>query len=375
MIRTIGWKELRELAGFRAENGRAVSLYLDLDPVRRNGLRTRVNSLVDEAVRGPLPGLTHEQRTALDADLERIGSFVEGELDLSGAQGFALFSSRLDNFWHTITLAASVPDELTIGRELHLSPLVPLAGRGNGTLVLLVGREQGQLYRLQGTQLLPVAERFDEQPRRHDQGGWSQANFQRHADELAAEHLRAVAEQLQREVRRLAGEARVVVACGEETWAQFSDMLANDVRPTVVGWTPVEAHVRPAELLGLVAPLLDRSHAEAGSEILARWHDETGRNGRATAGWALTLEAASDGRVSVLLFGEGANRTVWECPLCRRTGIEDGKCPIDGRQLEQRPEGLDVAVRRTLEHGGTALAVHGSDDLDAAGGIGSLLRY
>jgi peptide subunit release factor 1 (eRF1) len=375
MIRIIGWKELRALAGFHAENGNAVSVYLDLEPSRRNGLKTRVHSLVDDADRQPLPQLGHEQRAALQADLERIETFVDGEFDPSGAHGLALFASRLDNLWHTIPLADSVADRLTIGRELHLAPLIRLVGRGNGTLVLLVGREQGQFFRLAATRLVPVADRFDELPRRHDQGGWSQANFQRHADTLAAEHLRAVANQLEHELRRLGSEGRVVVACPEETWAQFSGLLSAEVRAMVIGWTPAEAHVRPGDLLELVGPLLDRSYAEAEHDVLQRWRDEAGRNGRATSGWAQTFEAASDGRVSLLLFRDGVNCSAWECPACGRASLEEGKCPIDGQQLEAHSEGLDVLVRRTLEHGGTAMAIRGRDDLDAGDGIGALLRY
>jgi peptide subunit release factor 1 (eRF1) len=375
MIRTVGWRELRELAAFRAENGYVVSLYLGLDPSRRGDLKTRIHSLLDEGARQPLGGLTHGQRGALKADFERIGAFVEGEADSTGAHGLAVFSSGLDNLWHTIPLAEAVADWLRIGSELHLAPLIPLVGRGNGTLVLLVGREQGQFYRLQGTRLVPVAERFDEQPRRHDQGGRSQANIQRHADALALEHLRAVATELEHEFRRIGGEGRIVVACPEQTWAEFSGVLSHEVRSAVVGWTPAEAHARPAELLELIAPVLERLHADAEADAVARWRDETGRQGRATAGWANTLEAASDGRVSMLLFRDGVNRDAWTCPACGRAGLEDGKCPLDGRRLEASSEGLDLAVRRTLVHGGTALAVRGRDDLDAAGGIGALLRY
>jgi peptide subunit release factor 1 (eRF1) len=374
MIRTVGWKELRELAGFRAENGIAISLYLGLDPARRADVRTRLHSLGDEALRDVPSSLSHDQRAALKADLERTEAFVELEFDTSGARGLAAFSSRLDNLWHTIPLAEAVPDDLRVRAELYLAPLVPLVGRGNGTLVLLVGREQGQFYRLHGTRLVPVAERFDEQPRRHDQGGWSQANLQRHVDTLALEHLRAVAEQLEQEFRRM-GEGRIVVACPEETWAEFAGLLSHEARSAVVGWTPAEAHARPADLLELVAPLLDRSHAEAEAHAIERWQDEAGRNGRATAGWAPTLEAASDGRVSVLLFREGANHDAWHCPACGRASLTDGKCPLDGWRLERCQEGLDLAVRRTLEHGGIALAVRGSDALDAAEGIGAVLRY
>ncbi len=375
MIHTVGWKELRELAAFRSEKGVAVSLYLGLEPSNRNALKTRLHSLRDEAARNVSSDLGHEQRDALRADLERAEGFVEDEFDSSGAQGVALFASRLDNLFHPIALAAPVVDEIRIGSELHLAPLVPLIGRGNGTLVLLVGREQGQFFRLRGTRLVPTAERFDEQPRRHDQGGWSQANLQRHADGLALEHLRAVAAQLEREVQRMGGEGRIVVACPEETWAEFSALLSHDVKALVVGWTPADAHARPAELLGLVAPLLERSHAEAQARTVERWCDESGAHGRATTGWAETLEAASDGRVGTLLFCHGMNRQASRCPSCGRVGLAGGRCPIDGHSMEVYADGLDLAVSRTLQHGGVAIVVPDSPELARAEGIGAILRY
>ncbi len=375
MIHTVGWKELRELAGFRSEKGIAVSLYVGLEPSRRNALKTRLHSLRDEAAKHTPQSLGHERRDALRADLERVEGFVEAEFDSRGAQGVALFASRLDNLFHPIALAAPVNDELRIESELHLSPLIPLVGRGNGTLVLLVGREQGQFFRLRGAQLVPVAERFDEQPRRHDQGGWSQANLQRHADELVLEHLRAVADQLERELQRMGGEGRIVVACSEETWAEFAALLPHDTRAAVVGWTPAEAHSRPSELLELVGPLLERSHAEAQARTVERWRSESGTHGRATAGWADTLEAASDGRVSTLLFRDGVNREAWRCPSCGRVGLGGGRCPIDGHTMEACADGLDLAVSRTLQHGGVAMAVHDGSELEAVEGIGAVLRY
>ena len=52
MARTVTWDELRDLAGFQAEQGVAISVYLDLDPspLRAAGdAQTRLNSLLDEA--------------------------------------------------------------------------------------------------------------------------------------------------------------------------------------------------------------------------------------------------------------------------------------------------------------------------------------
>ena len=109
--------------------------------------------------------------------------------------------------------------------------------------------------------------------------------------------------------------------------------------------------------------------------MLARWREEAGRDGRAAAGWAATLEAASDARIETLLFHEGANRDVWQCPQCARAAAESGACPLDGSSLEQRPEGLDVAVHQTLANGGTVWAVREHQDLAPVEGIGALLRF
>ena len=106
-----------------------------------------------------------------------------------------------------------------------------------------------------------------------------------------------------------------------------------------------------------------------------RWKEEAGRNGRAAAGWGPTLEAASDGRVELLLFQNGTDRPAWECPACGRVASEGGACPLDGTQMEERKEGLDLAVHQTLAHGGTVLALSRRQDLEPVEGIGALLRF
>jgi peptide chain release factor subunit 1 len=377
---TITWDSLRQLAAFRAENGCAISLYLDLDPSDSPTPRdahTRVNSLLDDGLKSDgasRKDLTHDQRQGLKSDFERIGIFFEQEFSREGARGVAVYCSGLDNYWRTLALMDSVSDQIKVGRELYLTPLVPLVGRGEGALVAVVSREQGRLFRLRGGRLEDVADHFDEQPRRHDQGGWSQANYQRHVDSLAQEHLRTVAEDLARHVRRLRSMS-VVVVCAEELRSDFAEALPKEVRQAIVGWTQAEARATPAELLAVVMPVLERRRKDEEAETLARWREEAGRNGRAASGWAGTLEAASDGRVHLLLFQAGVQHEAWQCPECGRLGLEGGRCPLDGTEMEHRNEGLDLAVHQTLAHGGSVWAVQHHHDLEPVEGIGALLRF
>lgn len=247
-------------------------------------------------------------------------------------------------------------------------------GKGDGALVAIVNRERGEVYRLRGGRLHEIVELGEEQPRRHDQGGWSQAGFQRHIDELAAAHVRRVADALNIEVRRLHGPG-VVVFCPEALRKEFEELLTQETHAGLAGWAHAESHATPAQLLELAGPVLAEWRARQETKALARWREEAGRNGRAAAGWEEVLEAASDGRVEVLLFQEGANRDAYQCPQCGRANATNGNCPLDGTRMEPRKEGLDVAVHQTLAHGGTVRAIEHHRDLDPVEGIGALLRY
>jgi peptide chain release factor subunit 1 len=380
MASTVTWDRLRELARFRAQNGCAISLYLDLDPSvtpTPGDAATRVNALIDEVERSEAarrPDLTHEQKQGVRKDVERLRTFFENEFDREGSHGFAVFSANLDNLWRPLALSERVPDVVKVGRSLYLAPLVPLVGRGERALVAVVSRERGDVYRLHASRLEEVAEHFQDQPGRHDQGGWSQARYQRHIEKLVHDHLKDVAETLDRQVREQGGPPLVVVA-SEETRAELEETLSHEVKKAIVGWTSADAHAGPAELLEDVQPLLESQHGDRETEVVERWKEEAGRNARAAAGWGPTLEAASDGRVELLLFQNGTDRPAWECPACGRVASEGGACPLDGTQMEERKDGLDLAVHQTLAHGGTVLALSQRQDLEPFEGIGALLRF
>ena len=380
MADTVTWDLLRELAEFRAARGCALSFYFKLDPSEvptQREIVSRVTSLLDDARRkgeSMRPELSHDELGALRSDVERVRSWFESSFDRSGVHGAAVFAAGLDNVFRPVRLSESVSDLARLGRSFTLTPLVPLVGRADGAIVVAVGRERGSLYRVISGRLLELADLTEEQLNRHDQGGWSQANYQRHVDEHAKEHLKDVAEELARRVRELRA-SDVVVVGADDTRAQFIDLLPAEARTAVIGGAHAEAHAGPTELYDVSAPLLREARLLRERDSLARWREAAATEGRAVAGWDDTLEAASDSRVDVLLLKGGATRMAYQCPGCGRASARAGECPLDGTQLEATPDGADLAVHQTLTHGGSILAIEGSPDLDPVEGIGALLRF
>src|SRR5687768_10395585 len=94
---TVSLDGLRELAAFRAENGCAITLYVDLDPSISPTTRdtsTRVRAMLDAAAKShgaTRTDLAHEVKVGLKSDFERLHAYFEGEFDRDGAHGLAVF--------------------------------------------------------------------------------------------------------------------------------------------------------------------------------------------------------------------------------------------------------------------------------------------
>src|ERR1041385_5968597 len=97
MAATVTWEGLRDLATFRAENGCAISMYLDLDPSEAptpDVVQSRVNALLDEVVRSENANradLTHEQRQGLRDDVDRLREFFDTDFSRDGSRGYAVY--------------------------------------------------------------------------------------------------------------------------------------------------------------------------------------------------------------------------------------------------------------------------------------------
>lgn len=374
------WDQLRELAGFRAEKGWAISLFVGLDPSEvptPPAVETKVNAQLAEAQRlaeEKKGTMSRDQREAVKADLERIRAWFDDGFDRQGVRGLGVFAAGLDNFWATVAVPETVVDEVKISGDLYLAPLARLAGRDGG-LVAFVGRERGHVWQLAGGQLIEIADESTEVQGRHSQGGWSQARYERSVENQVGQHLRDVAATLDGCVRKLRG-TRVVLIGSEDIRSEFEALLSNEVESCVAGWASAEAHADGAQVLAAAKPVLDEWWTGREDEVLERWREEAGKNGRAASGWESTLEAASDGRVDLLLVQDGVDQPAYQCPQCGRAQMSDGSCPLDGTTMEPRDGGLDLALHQTLAHGGTVHVIRGERrDLEPVGGVAALLRF
>ena len=370
--------DVRRLAQIRLDRPVVLSLYLNLDPTEfatPPARATAVRSLLDEADRRvrDLSDLPHSDRMELRANLKRASEVLEGELPTEGAHALAIFSAESADLFETLKLPLPLPNRVAIRRSPLIAPLARLARRERWC-VALVNRRDARIFRGSPDGLYEIERIHDLVFGQHDQGGWSQARFQRGIEKEKDDHLKHTAEALMKHFKRRPFE-RLIVGGPREVAADFESKLHGYLSERLAGRIDVDVeHSSSDEVLEAVQPLFDELEDEREAEAFER----IGEAGRAAIGLEEVLRALNERRVETLVADEQLSVPGTCCPACGWLGpAGESSCPVDETQLEALEDLTEEAVELTIQQSAEILAVRRRRDelAERAGGVAALLRF
>lgn len=362
-----------------------VSLYLDLDPERFATAPARaaqVRSLIDQAARDldeAAEGLDHHDRIGLRNDLQRIDDFLSspsGRAEFQGAHALAVFCSGRDDLFEVVQLRRPVPGRVVIGRTPYVEPLVA-AQQERRWLVALVNR---RLARVLGGPADSLEENgsFEEYVHgQHDQGGWSQARYERSVEKDTDDHLRRVADAVNQRWRSESFH-RAALGGPVEIVPRLEGFLAAEVRANLApGRVEIDlSSVNDDEIRDALTKLVIEDEKQLERDALDRLAAGVGSGGRAVGGPGDTLEALNERRVQTLLLEPGFDRRGARCQSCGLLMLEaDGRCPADDGEIEEVEHLREAAIEAALAQDAEVMIVRHYPDLGPLQGIGALLRF
>ena len=228
-----GVQDARRLVQHRGGH-RVVSLYLDLDPERfatPPARASQISSLIDEAAREVErdDDLRHEERIALREDLQRIRSFLlSPQAPFKGARALAVFCSSRDDLFETVQLTRPLPGRVVVDKTPYVEPMIAVVQQRRW-LVALVNRRSARLLAGSPDTLRERVRVEDNVHGKHDQGGWSQANYERSVEKDVDDHLRNIAGIVNGRWRAERFD-RLALGGPQEIVPRFEELLADDVR-------------------------------------------------------------------------------------------------------------------------------------------------
>ena len=373
---------LRRLAELKPDGCKVLSLYLNLDPsdfATPQARSTAVRSLIDDAQRRvrDADGLEPGQRESLKRDIERVEKYFNGDSGYArGAHGLAIFAASAADLFEVAKLPRPVHSDVVIDDSPYVEPLAEVVRQGDWG-VLLATRRTARILRgsLEGFLEVDVIE--DDVHRWHDQGGWSQARYQRGIQKEAKDHLHHASETLFKRHRRNPFEA-LVIGCPEEISGDLEAELHPYLRERLVGRIEIDVeNASPDQILAAVRPLWEERQRKRERDLLDRMAEGVGKGGRAAVGTADVVAALNEQRVEALLLGGDFEEPGVVCRSCGfiGTGQLEGECPADGGELERREDLRENLVERAITQAADVVNVQFHDDLEMRGHVGALLRF
>ncbi len=342
---------LRRLAELRPERGLVLSVFFNLDPsefATPAARATEVNSVVTAAAHKveEADGLDHEERQALRADVEHVRAVLQGpDIASNATHGIAVFSCGPADLFEVVRLPHPIQSRVLLDDHPCVEPLVR-TGSGERWCVLLVNRRTARIFLGTPDGLEEIDHIEDDVHRQHDQGGWSQARFQRGIEQEKLNHLGHTLDTLFGRFKQQPFD-HLVVGAPDETVAEVEEKLHPYLRARLAGRLGIDVeNSSPVAVQAAAAEVVDRHVAAVEREALDRMHQGIGRGDRGVSGPEAVMDALEQARVEILLLAED----------------------FDAPELDQA---LEKAITQSAE----VLVVRHYDDLVMHGGIGAVLRF
>jgi hypothetical protein len=376
---TITRSRLRRLAQVNPDQGRVLSVFLNLDPSELPTPAARssaITSVMTEAAHRveQADDLSHAEREALKADVRRVREVLAGgDVAANGTRAVAVYACQDEDLLEVVALRHPLGSRVVLDRTPYVEPLVQEGG-AERWCVLLCNRRVARLFTGDGEELEETDRIDDDVHSQHDQGGWSQARYQRGVEKEKDDHLQHAAD-VAFSLYKRRGFDRLLVGAPEELVNELEARLHSYLRKRIVG--RIQCDVENSSL--------DEVRACAGERIveyvrgrereaLDRLTQGVGSGGRGAAGLAGVLGALAEAKVETLLIARGFTAAGF-CDTS--TGIlyaSQEDAPSDGA-LQPVDDIVERAIEKAIEQSAEVIGVRHHDDLGPLGGIGAVLRY
>jgi peptide subunit release factor 1 (eRF1) len=364
------------LAAFEPVGLPVISLYLNMQADEHG--RDRYDSFV----RKELPAraatyLPHSaERDSLEHDIERIGTWLATEVRPS-ANGLAIFAcAGADGFFETVQLEAPIEaHRLYIYNQPHLFHLARVGDEYPRYAAVVLDTHRARVF------VFDLGERVTEKtvdspkPKHHKKGGWSQARYQRHTENIHLQHAKEVVDTLARTVREDRVE-RIVLAGDAVIIPTLREQLPQELTEKVVDVLSLDIRTPEHEILTATLEAIRRQDESEDQDKVQRLLDAYRSGGLGVIGVRDTLEALTRGQVDELLLS-----TVIELRRPEPGEVDasvvpaatsaDGEAAVDPEQIDL----ADELVTRAHATGATVTFIQDASLLDEVGGVGALLRF
>jgi len=356
-------KELEALVAFSGTH-KVLSLYLDtyLAHQSKDAVKLLFRQQIRNLEENPMP-----------SDKKAIERFLDFEYDWQ-SRGLAIFASG-DDLWKTISLPIAVTAQAYLTDKPYVRVLADIMDRFVNYGVALIDKESVRLFSVAWGKIQSETEAFGKELKRHKQGGWAAARYQRREDNLALHNLKQAVEITQVFCQR-ADCTRLMLAGSSDVLSLVKELLPKQMRGRIVGEFVADMDASSQQILEHSLDIAAQVELAEEKKLVSEVVTAVAKGGPGVIGLADALYVLQQGRVHQLLVAEGFRAPGYLCTSCGYVSAERVKCPFCGHaQMVEVPDAVNRAIHKAIETGAEVNIVRQNDELNKAGKIAAVLRY
>jgi peptide chain release factor subunit 1 len=366
---------LRKLAEWSPGPLSVTTIYLSVDGrlfPRRQDFEVHLEELLRSA-RVQAESMPREAIRSVERDAEAVREFIAG-FERGNTRGLAMFSCSGIGLWEEIELSRPVRNRAVVDSHPDLIPLEAVLEVYESFCTVLVDSAKARIYLAELGRIEEQSDLLDDVPGRHDQGGWSQARYQRHVDEHRQRHLKHTGEVLLRLYKRRQFD-HLILAGPQEIVAEFERDLHDYLRKRIRARINLPVTTSATEVLERSLQLEEELEHERERETVDRLKADAAAGRQAVMGLSDTLRALGDNRAATLIVAFDLHVPGHECSNCGRLSEKGGRCETCGAEPHPVRDVVESAVAQAVRQGCRVETVTGETSLQEIDGIGALLRF
>jgi peptide chain release factor subunit 1 len=319
-------------------------------------------------------GVSGDALKEVEEDAQKILNFLRRDFE-GKAKGLAIFSSAKAGLWQVYPLPVAMPDRTVINHSPYVLPMLKIVDESRRFCVVVSDTEKPRLFTVYLGEIVERTDIFDVVPGWHKKGGWSQARFQRHIEDLVNRHLKHVADTVF-EFHKSEGFGHLIVGGSQDVRTRLHQILHSYLQKIEVGHINVDVTSSTDEILKAARKIESEIEDARSEEMVKLLQGAKGRPQVVVTGMESTVKALKEGRVHTLVLVDNSRIEGCLCGDCGDVDIlaaaQCDNCKTKLSRVEDVSEQLAIlAVERDAE----VKYVKPGSGLESQGSVGAILRW
>ncbi len=368
---------LERLVAFEPVSLPVISVYLNTQP-DQHGRDPQVIAYLQREFKALTrtwdPG--SEERKSFDQDAEKIIAYASDQID-PAANGVAIFACYgAGGFFEALQFGAPVSDNrIYVYHQPHLYHLTKLDEQYPRYAAVLTDANTARIFVFGLGQTIDVEQVKGKHVHRVKVGGWSQARYQRRAENAHQQHIKEVIARLQ-EIVQTESIGRVIVAGEAAIVALIEREMPQDLA-AMVETMNLDVHSSEQDVFKATLDKLQQEESLATAEKVKRLFEQARGRALAVVGPDDTLEALANGQVDELLISgsmdlDHPGEQEIDAILAPEIPDTSGGTESDEPRHVSLP---DLLITKAKQTGANITFVEDQALLEPVEGVGAFLRW